>query len=72
MAVPTCAKCGTHLFVLQPYDPPGKMYKIELLLCSTCGAVVGTTGYPEGQDRADYVYRAIQLILKALNIGGRV
>jgi hypothetical protein len=68
MAFPTCVKCGFTTFQLQPYDPPEKMYKVELLCCTSCGAVVGTTGYLEGIARADYVYRAIQKILAALNI----
>lgn len=72
MALPTCVKCGSHYFALQDWDPPGKMHKIELLLCTQCGVVVGTTGYKEALTRADYVYRAIQQILNKLGIGGRI
>ncbi len=72
MARPTCVKCGGFSFGLQDFDPPGKMYKIELLLCSHCGAVVGTTGYLEGISRIDYLYRAMQHVLKKLGIFGKI
>ena len=72
MAFPKCVKCDGTFFQLQDFDPPGKMYKIEILVCAKCGAIVGTTGYKETVSRIDYVWRATQAILKQLGIGGRL
>ena len=68
MAIPVCPKCDSHVFSLQSYDPPGTMYKIEILCCSFCGAVVGTIGYPLTVDRIDQIYRAIGKILQKLGM----
>jgi hypothetical protein len=68
MAYPKCAKCDGTYFELQDFDPPGKMFKIEILCCSKCGAVIGTTGYLEGISRIDYIWRAVQLIMRHLRI----
>lgn len=43
--LPKCPKCDNPFFVLQQYTPAEAPHiKIEILLCSMCGAVVGTTG----------------------------
>ena len=48
MEVPKCPKCENPFFVLQELTPvnqqgPG-IVRIEVLLCSQCNIIIGTTG----------------------------
>ena len=68
MARPKCVRCDNHIFNLQDYDPPGFIYKIRILCCSKCGAVVGTTGFTIQESRVDYISAVIEYVAKKLGI----
>ena len=40
-----CPKCGNTSFELALNSPKGSNYKINLVQCDSCGAVVGTMEY---------------------------
>jgi hypothetical protein len=44
MAVPTCIKCGGHVFELALFTPVGSSQKIEFIQCSACGGPVAALG----------------------------
>jgi hypothetical protein len=58
MAMPTCVKCGSTIFVLQPH-PSGKDRKIDVFYCSRCGTVAGITGSREWMDKVDLSYSGL-------------
>src|SRR5260370_23418110 len=41
MATSKCGHCGEGLFELKTIEPGGGTYKVNMVQCSTCGAVVG-------------------------------
>jgi hypothetical protein len=45
MALPTCAKCGSHTFEIQEHSPLNSAFKVLLVNCTICGAVVGARDY---------------------------
>jgi hypothetical protein len=65
---PTCPKCDSHAFHLRDYDPPDHLYKISILCCSKCGAVVGTTGFKLTNHRIDRIFDLVERIAKAMRI----
>ena len=65
---PTCPKCDSHQFHLRDYDPPDFLYKIMLLCCSKCGAVVGTTGFKQDSTNIDKLISMLDLLAKKLGV----
>ena len=45
MARSKCPSCGNHTFELSENTPNHSEYKMYFIQCSSCGTVVGTTGY---------------------------
>ena len=41
MATSKCGHCGESLFELKTIEPAGGVYKVNMVQCSACGAVVG-------------------------------
>jgi hypothetical protein len=41
MATSKCGHCGEGLFELKTIEPAGGVYKVNMVQCSACGAVVG-------------------------------
>jgi hypothetical protein len=41
MATSKCGHCGGGLFELKTIEPVGGTYKVNMVQCSACGAVVG-------------------------------
>lgn len=41
MATSKCPKCGATEFEVKTIKPNGVSYKVELLQCAVCGAVLG-------------------------------
>ncbi|HMJ99648.1 MAG TPA: hypothetical protein VK552_10065 [Reyranella sp.] len=41
MATSKCGHCGEGLFELKTIEPVGGSYKVNMVQCSACGAVVG-------------------------------
>ncbi len=40
MAQSICPKCGNHKFEIAENEPIGSRYKIQLLQCAACGAII--------------------------------
>ena len=70
MAMPTCVKCGSTIFVLQSH-PSGKDRKIDVFYCSYCGAVAGITGSRESSDRIDLIFQWLRAIAAKMGIESR-
>jgi hypothetical protein len=43
--MPTCVKCGKHVFQLNEHTPMGSKFKLMFVQCSGCGGVIGVTDY---------------------------
>ena len=41
MAISKCGHCGEGHFELKTIEPGGGAYKVNMVQCSSCGAVVG-------------------------------
>jgi hypothetical protein len=38
---PTCIKCGSNVFEIEPYTPSGAAIKLNFVQCAECGGVIG-------------------------------
>lgn len=45
MATSRCPKCESTRFEMATLEPKGARYKQSAIQCSSCGAVVGVTGF---------------------------
>jgi predicted nucleic-acid-binding Zn-ribbon protein len=41
MALPSCPKCGNHMFTTSEIEPSGSNFKFIAVICSSCGTIVG-------------------------------
>ena len=60
MALPTCGKCGQHLFEIHEIEPVRSRYKMYTLQCTSCGTVVGVTEYNNASAVVEKAEKAIK------------
>ena len=67
MATSKCSSCGSYHFEMVENEPRGSNYKQMFIQCSSCGSVVGVTGFYNTSSLLDELEEKIDKLQHGIN-----
>lgn len=71
MVIPNCPRCDNTTFRLQLIKPAGSDCKLYVVVCASCGVVVGTHEYSNPSTRIRRIEAILKQIAQAVEVPGK-